>query len=112
MTRRFGLVALLAGGAFCCALSAIPAGSAAAAKTHTISIKGLQFVPQRLDVAVGDTVIWKNDDIVPHTATAQKVFDSRNIAVGESWKLVVKDKGSHAYICSFHPTMKGELVVK
>ena len=88
-------------------LSSAPSG-----KTHTVLIKGFQFVPEHLEVEPGDTVIWNNQDIVPHTATAQKVFDSRQIDAGGSWSYTVKQKGSVRYICTFHPTMKGELVVK
>jgi len=41
----------------------------AAPKTHLARIAGFQFVPNKLEVNVGDTVIWKNEDLVPHTAT-------------------------------------------
>ena len=86
--------------------------SAPSGKTHTILIKGFQFVPDRLQVEMGDTVTWKNQDIVPHTATAKKVFDSKQIVAGGSWSYTVKQKGNIPYICTFHPTMKAELIVK
>jgi plastocyanin len=92
-------------------LFAAPADSAPS-KTHTILIKGFQFVPERLEVSTGDTIIWKNEDIVPHTATAKKGFDSKGIEKGQSWRFVAKQKGAFQYICTFHPTMKAELVVK
>ena len=82
-----------------------------AAKTHTVLITGFRFVPERLEVEVGDTVIWKNQDIVPHTATAKKVFDSKKLDTGQSWSYVATKKGTHPYICLYHPTMAGELVV-
>lgn len=105
MHRHLSLYALLMLGVFLNLLSAAP-------KTHTVVIKGFQFIPERLEVAAGDTVVWKNEDIVPHTATAKKVFDSKGIEKGQSWQHVAKQKGSHIYICTYHPTMKGELVVK
>jgi plastocyanin len=89
-----------------------PIHSAPAGKTHTVLIKGFRFEPERLKVEAGDTVIWKNQDIVPHTATAKMFFDSKQIDAGGSWSYVVKQKGKHRYICTFHPTMKAELVVK
>ena len=86
--------------------------SAPSRKTHTVLIKDFQFVPERLEVEPGDTVIWKNQDIVPHTATAQNLFNSKQIAAGGSWSYTVKKKGNTPYICTFHPTMRAELVVK
>src|SRR5579872_3681334 len=86
--------------------------SAPPGKTHTVLITAFQFVPERLAVEVGDTVIWKNQDIVPHTATAKSVFDSQQIDASGSWSYVVKQKGHYPYMCTFHPTMKGHLLVK
>jgi plastocyanin len=84
----------------------------AAGATHTVSIEGMAFVPATLTVRKGDTIVWANRDLVPHTATAQdKSFDSREIPAGKSWKLVAKTGGKMAYVCTFHPTMKGLLQV-
>ena len=93
-------------------LALSPIHSAPAGKTYTVLIKGFRFEPERLEVMAGDTVVWKNQDIVPHTATAKKVFDSKQIDATGSWSIVVKQKGTFPYICTFHPTMKAELVVK
>jgi len=89
-----------------------PADAKSAGKTYTVLIKGFAFVPARLEVEVGDTVIWKNLDIVPHTATAKKVFDSKKLDTGQSWSYLPTKRGNHPYTCLYHPTMAGELVVK
>jgi plastocyanin len=82
-------------------------------KTHTVTIHGMQFVPANLQVNAGDTVIWKNEDLVQHTATADtKSFDSGAIQPGSFWKYVAKKRGSYSYICVYHPTMKAELIVQ
>jgi plastocyanin len=86
---------------------------AAHPKTHTVTIQGMKFVPANLEVKVGDTVVWKNEDIVSHTATSnRKSFDSGEIKAGMSWKHIAGKKGSYAYICTYHPTMKGELTIR
>jgi plastocyanin len=103
--RALGLIAITLG------VLASPMASAPGT-THKVLIQGFQFVPQHLEVAVGDTVIWENKDIVPHTATSKKVFDSKNLDAGQSWTYVAKRQGKYEYICTYHPTMKGELVVK
>jgi len=91
----------------------LPVAVMAAGKTHNIAIEGMKFVPERLEVQVGDTVIWSNKDLVPHTATAVKAsIESGSIAPGASWKLTVRRKGQIDYICRFHPVMHGTLVVR
>ena len=89
-----------------------PAQQKPSNRTHMVLIKGFAFVPQRLEVRAGDTVIWKNEDIVPHTATAKQSFNSRELGPQQSWSYVAKRKGIYPFICTYHPTMKGELVVK
>jgi plastocyanin len=51
----------------------------------------MRVQPEMLTVERGDTIVWVNKDIVPHTATSTSDF---------------------AYICSFHPTMKAMLRVE
>ena len=87
--------------------------SAAKRRTHIIAIRGMNYLPPNLVVNAGDTVVWKNEDMLPHTATdPAKSFDSGTIAAGASWSYVVNKKGTYSYYCTFHPTMKGRLIVR
>lgn len=80
---------------------------------HTVVIDAMQFSPSHLEVHVGDTVIWINQDPFPHTATSEKNgFDSKTIAAGRTWKFVAKNRGTFPYLCTLHQTMRGTLVVK
>jgi len=80
---------------------------------HTVTIKDFKYQPTILTVKVGDTVEWKNGDIVPHTVTAaDKSFDSGAIGSGGLWKFVAKNSGSFDYTCTFHPNMKAKLIVQ
>lgn len=82
-------------------------------QVHTVLIDGMKFAPQTLEVSVGDTVIWRNKDPYPHTATAEnKAFDSRDIPENGTWKFTAKTRGTMPYFCKLHSTMKGVLVVK
>jgi plastocyanin len=99
----------------CVALSILTLASSAASKpaTHTVVLRGMKNVPATLMVNVGDTVIWKNEDVVPHTATDKgKSFDSGNIEPGGSWSYVVNRKGTYSYYCAYHPNTRGRLVVR
>ena len=82
-------------------------------QTHTISITDMRFQPERLTVAPGDTVVWVNRDLVPHTATSEhRGFDSKTIPPDKSWRYKVRTKGDVMYLCTFHPSMKATLRVK
>jgi plastocyanin len=88
------------------------AGERAKPKTHTVTIEGMRFQPESLTVARGDTVVWVNKDLVPHTVTSEGGnFDSQDIQADKSWRLTVRKTGEYAYICTFHPTMKARLHV-
>lgn len=86
---------------------------AAAPKTYTVTIDATRYEPATLTVAPGDTVIWRNKDILAHTATSTVgVFDSKEIKPGASWKYVVPKKGLFEYYCTLHPAMKASLRVR
>lgn len=71
----------------------------------------MKFVPERLEVSAGDTIVWTNRDFVPHSVTAPGV-ESGDLGENASWTLTVQDKGEIAYICRLHPVMRGRLVVR
>jgi plastocyanin len=90
-----------------------PPSAAAKTKTRTVVLRGMSYLPATVTVNVGDTVVWKNEDIVPHTATARnKSFDSGTINPGDSWWYVARRKGTYFYYCAFHPETKGKLIVR
>ena len=65
------------------------------AKTLTITIEGMRFQPEVLTVAPGDTIVWVNKDIVPHTATSKTGnFDSKLIQVDKSWKYTIQKRAT------------------
>jgi len=81
--------------------------------THTITMENMRFQPEIVTVARGDTVVWVNKDLVPHTATSKAGgFDSQIVQAEESWRVTVRTKGDFAYVCTFHPTMRATLRVK
>jgi plastocyanin len=82
-------------------------------RSHTVEIRGFAYAPVTVEVAAGDTVVWINRDVVPHTATRDGgAWDSGSIGAGQAWRLVAARRGRHPYICVFHPNMRGELVVR
>jgi plastocyanin len=88
-------------------------GSEPRSETHTVTIEGMRFQPDVLTVTSGDTIVWVNKDLVPHTATSKAGgFDSKDIQADKSWRHTVRQTGEFAYICTFHPTMRAMLRVR
>ena len=82
-------------------------------RTHQINIRAFQYIPARVTVAAGDTVIWINEDAVPHTATAaDRAWDTGSIGSKESGQVVMSQRGESVYVCAFHPNMSSTLVVQ
>jgi plastocyanin len=107
MRRRAALSMLF--GLLACLTSV---GAAARPVVHTVTIDGARFTPSELTVRAGDTVVWVNNDILAHTATAKNAsFNSKVIQPGASWRMVAKKRGEFPYTCSFHP-MNATLTVK
>jgi plastocyanin len=95
-------------------LTVFPAALAhAAGKTHTVTIEGMKFTPERLEVAAGDIVVWTNKDFLPHSVTASGAkVESGDLVPGKTFRFVARKKGEMPYICRLHPVMKGVVVVK
>jgi plastocyanin len=80
---------------------------------HTVAIELFAYKPAVVHVAVGDTIVWDNRDIVQHTATAvDKSWDSGEIKAGKRAVTVVRKKGEQEFFCTLHPSMKGKLIVR
>lgn len=76
-------------------------------------MEAVGFRPDVLTIRRGDSVVWKNDDPFPHTATSVGGgFDSKDIAAGKSWRYTPRAAGEFPYVCALHPTMKGVLRVE
>lgn len=81
-------------------------------ESHTVEIRSMAFHPAELRVHPGDTVVWVNRDLVPHTATAaDSAWTSPPLARGERWRMVVRAAAAGSYLCVFHPVMEAHLIV-
>ena len=92
----------------------IPAGASLQACAETNEC----FLPASLNVAIGETVLWSNDDNAAHTVTSgtsasgpDGLFDSGMILAGESFEFTFDSEGIFDYYCVVHPWMTGEVIV-
>jgi plastocyanin len=70
------------------------------------------FSPNPVEVKVGETVTWINDDSGRHTVTSKDgVFDSEMMGKGQSFSFTFDKAGEHPYFCEPHPNMVGTVVV-
>lgn len=84
-----------------------------AARTVSTGIKNINYVQPRLQITVGTTVEWKNNDPLPHTVTAtDKSFDSGLIQPGKTYRHTFTKAGTYNFFCVPHPFMKGVVVVR
>lgn len=74
---------------------------------------GLRFSADVVRVPVGGVGVFRNDDTVEHTFTADGgLFDSGRVAPGSSFSFDFAAAGEVSYHCEIHPLMKGRVVVE
>jgi plastocyanin len=93
----------------------------------SITIELIAFKPAQVEVAVGGTVTWRQEDVATHTVTSGRVeqvggtatavadgkFDSGNITKGQQFRFTFPEPGQFAFYCAIHPaTMTGVVTVK
>lgn len=80
--------------------------------TREIVMRSVSFGPREVTVTVGDTVVWRNADIVRHNAVRREVFDTGELQPGERYAWVPSDTGTYRYQCTIHERMRGRLNVR
>jgi plastocyanin len=91
--------------------SGASSGASAASALRIVSFK---YRPATLEVEPGATIRVRNEDDAAHTVTAEDdAFDSGSVKAGASGQFKAPgEAGAYAYICAFHPFMRGKLVVR
>jgi plastocyanin len=93
-------------------LASLPPLSDAGAKVLRVRIADMAFEPAVLSATRGDTIEWRNDDFIDHTATAGGGGFDLTIRAGQAASVTVGTAGSFSYSCRFHPQMTGTVIVK
>jgi plastocyanin len=90
------------------------------------------YSPPIINIKVGDTITWYNDDQEGHTVTSgdsagrfgwmsekqgkfgepDGFFDSGRFMPNNSWTSTFEDIGTFSYFCKFHPWMEGIVIVE
>ncbi len=89
-----------------------PPTTPAQPQTLTVRIANRAFAPTSLSIAVGDTVVWTNNDKEAHTVTERNLsFDSGSFGVGSTYRRTFTAPGIYSYFCDIHPSMVGVIAV-
>jgi plastocyanin len=87
------------------------AHAAAAARTHRIGVARVRFGAVPAGIKAGDTILWVNADVVPHTATARDGSFDMDLPPRRSGRMLIRQAGRFAFYCRHHPAMRGTLTV-
>ena len=88
-------------------------GNTSQTEVTQVSIKQFAFTPNSLTIPVGGTVMWTNNEIIPHTVTADDgSFTSDTLSKGDTFSHTFKTAGTVKYHCTYHTNMIAEVIVK
>ncbi|WP_376988902.1 plastocyanin/azurin family copper-binding protein [Bosea sp. R86505] len=103
MTRTLLVVCLI------CGLPFAPMLSPAAAREILVTQKGQQFTPKALTLAVGDEIVFVNDDTGTHNVFSESpanTFDLKAQRPGTRTKVAFPKAGQVDVRCAIHPSMR------
>ncbi|HEX3239374.1 MAG TPA: cupredoxin domain-containing protein [Solirubrobacterales bacterium] len=92
-----------------------PAAAADSAQTSAakqVEIVNFAFKPGTLTVSKGATVEFENESNTTHTVTRNGGGFDKRVGAGKAVAIRFQSRGSFAYHCKIHPTMKGKIVVQ
>jgi plastocyanin len=77
-----------------------------------VNIINYSYDPQEINLPVGGTVVWRNSDLDPHTATGDAgEWDTGILEQGQTANFTFASAGTYSYFCTVHPEMGGIITV-
>ena len=112
MTRRLLLPAVLAATVFAAGCGGTGESSQPVATTEVKMVKSYRFDPKTIEIEVGQTVTWTNDDNFTHTVEVEGEKDHK-VDQGKSVEITFDEPGTYDYVCTLHSQdMDGTVIVK
>ena len=93
------------------------AASPAAAATVDVHLKDQNFNPRTVSAKPGDTIVFHNDDNVPHSVSTpdnETLLAAHFIEPHKGYEVVIPpatDPGAYELVCTVHINMKGTLQI-
>ena len=97
-----------------------PADDSGGGGGASVAMRNIQFEPNEIEVAAGDTITFTNEESVPHdvekTGGPGRSFSSGpegGMNEGDTFELTLDEPGTYEYVCRVHaPGMAGTITVK
>src|SRR5215207_4125854 len=97
-------------------------GTSVSVVSGSSSLTDTAYQPNPIQVSVGNTVTWTNNDSQPHTVTSgsngqpdNKFNSSPNfnplLNPGQTFSFTFTEEGNYPYFCTLHPNMVGTVSV-
>ena len=94
-------------------VSAASAQGAAKSQEVVVKIDNFSYMPHDITVAAGTTVIWVNNDDLPHTVVSTTdAFKSKALDTDDKFSVKFDKPGTYEYFCSIHPKMTAKVIVQ
>jgi plastocyanin len=77
-----------------------------------VAISNFTFAPQQLTIKAGTTIVWTNEDDIPHTIVSPPNVRSKPLDSEDKFSFTFTTPGTYKYFCSLHPHMTGTIVVE
>jgi plastocyanin len=95
-----------------CVLFGPPRAEHKKPRARVVTISEFKFAPAEVPAALGDTLVWINQDAFFHTTTADSAeWSSPELPRGARFIYVAKRAGRFAYHCAAHPVMRATVMV-
>lgn len=80
----------------------------------TVTIRNLRFYPEEITISPYTTVVWINEDRVPHKMVAyDRVFYGHRMNPGDKYAFTFVNEGTHKYFDAVFPKIgRGKIIVK
>jgi plastocyanin len=91
------------------------ASAQGAAKSQEVVVKidNFSYMPHDLTVGAGTTIIWVNNDDIPHTVVSTTdLFKSKALDTDDKFSFTFDKPGTYEYFCSIHPKMTAKVIVQ
>src|SRR5262245_55780704 len=92
-----------------CLLACAALAAPAAAEEYDVSQKGKVFAPGEIQIKVGDTIVFHNDDQITHNIFSRSENAEFNLKMqppGEDLAHTFDKPGTAVVRCAIHPKMK------
>ena len=77
-----------------------------------VKIDNFSYMPHDITVAAGTTIIWVNNDDIPHTVVSTTdLFKSKALDTDDKFSFKFDKPGTYEYFCSIHPKMTAKVIV-